>query len=328
MSHLKALRLTALAVVLSLSAVAQWPTPKPISKSFINDYANVLPQPFVDYLDGLLKGFETSDSVQMAVIITNQLPLDQSIEDYAHNIGQDWHVGNYRNGIVFVWDVLGHRLRMEVARNLEPVLTDAQAAGILNNMKAFLKAGQTTAAIETMIRQTITTVHTAHVAKETVVDIESKKGFTDYVVDDIWLIGFVIVLIVSGVMVYTWSRRKKLEVTPETEGDGKIHTALGDEFEVDPYAVVKRSWNDRLTEVRKHQTDPPPVTHIPPSPKPRYEEPTRIIPVITSDPSPSYRSDDSPSLSSSSGSDNSVSWGGNDGGSSAGFDGGGASASY
>lgn len=124
--------------LLPLVGLAQIPDPKP--NTYVNDYANVIPDEQETILNQRIRKLEDSTSVQLAIILIDKLPDNMAIEDYAREIGRRWHVGgNRENGIVYVVDVSEHKHRIEVAKRLEGDLPDVVCLEILQTAKGYYK---------------------------------------------------------------------------------------------------------------------------------------------------------------------------------------------
>lgn len=126
-----------LLLIVPASLLAQIPKPQP--NTYINDLAGVLSTSQVSDLNKQIYAIENKYSVQIAVVLVSQLPDNTVIEDYAREIGRTWHVGNAKNGLVYVTSIKEHKQRLEVAQNLEGTITDAAANEILANIKPFFR---------------------------------------------------------------------------------------------------------------------------------------------------------------------------------------------
>ncbi len=127
--------------------------PKPQPNTYINDLAGVLSTSQVADLNKQIYDIEKKYSVQIAVVLVNQLPDNMVIEDYARQIGRTWHVGNAKNGLVYVASIKEHKQRLEVAQNLEGTITDAAANEILANIKPFFRNQDYSGGIKNMLSE-------------------------------------------------------------------------------------------------------------------------------------------------------------------------------
>src|ERR1043166_5716063 len=100
----------------------------------IHDEANVLSQQDKAMLEYLVKAEADSTSNQIAVLIIPSLEGDD-IDSYAIRVAKEWKLGDEKkdNGVLFLVAIEDRKMRMEVGRGLEGVLTDAQASRIDRN---------------------------------------------------------------------------------------------------------------------------------------------------------------------------------------------------
>ena len=145
------LRLFVLLFFLPFFCIGQIPKPKP--NSYINDYTNSLTHQEVKALDDQLLTLEKETTVQMAILLINDLPGDMSIEDYAREVGNTWKVGNNFNGIVYVAVLKKRRQRLEIAKNLEGDIPDIIAAEMIENIKPYLQRQEYYNALSSLISQ-------------------------------------------------------------------------------------------------------------------------------------------------------------------------------
>jgi uncharacterized protein len=129
----------------------QIPNPKP--NTYVNDYTSTLSKEEIYRLNQQIKTLEQQTTVQMAVLLINQLPTDMSIEDFARNVGNQWKVGLNQNGIVYVAVLEEHRQRLEIARNLEGEIPDITAAEIIDQLKPHLRQQDYHGAMELLVSE-------------------------------------------------------------------------------------------------------------------------------------------------------------------------------
>lgn len=130
-------KLTFLLLLLPSICFSQIPEPRP--NTYINDFAGVLTANQISVLNDSIYQIEKRTSVQIAVVLVNDLPSTMSIEDYSLGIGRKWHVGNAKNGLVYVNAISARKIRLEVADNLQGDITDLSASHITNRLKPYLK---------------------------------------------------------------------------------------------------------------------------------------------------------------------------------------------
>lgn len=123
------------------AAAAEVMPPKPAR--YFNDYANVVPAKTANTLNARLEQFERETSNQLVVAVFPSMQTGSSIEDYTVRIFQQWGVGqrDKDNGAILFVFLKDRKMRIEVGYGLEPVLTDAESARIIEAMKPAFKAG-------------------------------------------------------------------------------------------------------------------------------------------------------------------------------------------
>jgi uncharacterized protein len=100
----------------------------------VHDEAHVLQQATIDQLEKDLKAYEDSTSNQIAVLIVQSLDGDV-LESYSIRVVEKWKLGQKGkdNGVLLLIAVDDHKMRIEVGKGLEGVLTDAQCSRIIRN---------------------------------------------------------------------------------------------------------------------------------------------------------------------------------------------------
>ncbi|MDA8161095.1 MAG: TPM domain-containing protein [Desulfobacteraceae bacterium] len=124
----------ALAGILALTAPA-WGLEPPAFHGYVNDYAHLLRPETVQLLDQALSDFDRSDSTQVAVLTIDSLAGD-NLEDFSIRTAERWKIGQKGkdNGVLLLVVKNDHKLRIEVGRGLEGVLTDLLAGRIVDNV--------------------------------------------------------------------------------------------------------------------------------------------------------------------------------------------------
>lgn len=112
-------------------------------------------------LTGTLAALERDTSDQVVVVTVDSLH-GQEIEDYGYQLGRAWGIGQTEgnNGVLLVIAPTERKVRIEVGYGLEPVLTDALSALIIQNdiLPSFRTGGyeagitRGVAAIDTQLR--------------------------------------------------------------------------------------------------------------------------------------------------------------------------------
>jgi uncharacterized protein len=144
-------RLFVLLFFVPFFCVGQIPKPKP--DTYVNDYTNSLTLEEIKALNEQLLHLEKATTVQMAMLLIDDLPRGMSIEDYARQVGNSWKVGNNFNGIVYVAVLKKRRQRLEIAKNLEGDIPDITAAEMIENIKPYLQQQEYYNALSSLIAQ-------------------------------------------------------------------------------------------------------------------------------------------------------------------------------
>lgn len=126
--------LTAVSALL-LSAAAVYALEVPPLKGRVNDYAGMISPAAANTLEQKLRSFEESDSTQVVILTVNSLEGD-ALEDFTIRVAEKWKIGQAKkdNGVILFASKNDRRMRIEVGRGLEGVLTDLLAGRILDNV--------------------------------------------------------------------------------------------------------------------------------------------------------------------------------------------------
>ena len=119
----------------------------------ITDEAGLLKAGDRNTVEAALADLEQRSSDQLAVVTLNSLQ-GYPIEDFGYQLGRKWGIGQKGkdNGVLLIVAPNEHKVRIEVGRRLEPILTDAMSKLIIENaiVPAFRKgdfAGGITAGV-------------------------------------------------------------------------------------------------------------------------------------------------------------------------------------
>jgi uncharacterized protein len=98
----------------------------------VNDYANMLSPATAERLEQALAAFENSDSTQIVVLTVNSLE-GENLEEYSIKVAEAWRIGQTKldNGAILLIAKQEHKIRIEVGRGLEGVLTDLTSGRII-----------------------------------------------------------------------------------------------------------------------------------------------------------------------------------------------------
>lgn len=116
----------------------------PRPQGYITDLAEMISPAMEEKLTRLLQSYEASDSTQVAILTINSLE-GESLEDFSIRIADQWKIGQQRkdNGILLLVAKNERKIRIEVGRGLEGVLTDLLAGRIVDQvMRPLFKAGR------------------------------------------------------------------------------------------------------------------------------------------------------------------------------------------
>ena len=98
------------------------------------DAANLLDPADEQALTSELKALEERSSDQVVVVTLPSLQ-GYAIEDYGYRLGRHWGIGTKQlsNGMLLIVALNERKVRIEVGRGLEPILTDALSKIIIEN---------------------------------------------------------------------------------------------------------------------------------------------------------------------------------------------------
>ena len=101
----------------------------------VTDYAQIMSQPARESLTEKLKAHEDQTGNQIAVLTISTIG-DESIEEYANVVFQEWGLGrkDRDNGILILVVPDDRRMRIEVGYGLEATLTDGMAGEIIRTV--------------------------------------------------------------------------------------------------------------------------------------------------------------------------------------------------
>jgi uncharacterized protein len=118
------------ALVVLLAALAIPPAPT----HYVTDTVGALSSSARDSLEGELRGFETVSGHQVIVWIGDTTG-DTPLEEWTSEAGQRWKVGRKGkdDGAILFLFMRDRKVRIEVGYGLEPKLTDAQSAQIIDD---------------------------------------------------------------------------------------------------------------------------------------------------------------------------------------------------
>ncbi|MCX5876670.1 MAG: TPM domain-containing protein [Deltaproteobacteria bacterium] len=116
----------------------------PQYQGYVTDLAGMISPPERQKLEQTLLAFEQSDSTQIAVLTIPSLEGD-ALEDFSIRTVEAWKIGQKGkdNGVLLLVSKGDRKIRIEVGRGLEGVLTDLRAGRIVDQViTPRFKAGQ------------------------------------------------------------------------------------------------------------------------------------------------------------------------------------------
>ncbi|RJX26424.1 MAG: TPM domain-containing protein [Desulfurivibrio sp.] len=107
----------------------------PPYKGYVNDYADMISAQEEVKLERALQSFELTDSTQVAILTIASLEGD-SLEDFSIRTVDQWRIGQKGrdNGVLLLVSKDDRKIRIEVGRGLEPVLTDLLSGRIVDSV--------------------------------------------------------------------------------------------------------------------------------------------------------------------------------------------------
>jgi len=123
--------------------MAAWADDYPRYTGFVNDFANQLPLSTVQELEKRVRDYERATGNEIAVAVVPSLN-GMTVEEYALGLFRSWGVGKYgvNNGVLVLWAPKERKVRVEVGRGLEGVLTNAVAGQIALRITGYFRRNQ------------------------------------------------------------------------------------------------------------------------------------------------------------------------------------------
>jgi uncharacterized protein len=127
--------LTVVLAFLLVATSAAFGLEVPKYKGYVNDYAGMISPPVAARLERALRSFDLSDSTQIAILTIDSLAGD-SLEDFSIRVVDAWGIGqkDKDNGVLLLAVKKERKLRIEVGRGLEGVLTDLLSGRIIDQI--------------------------------------------------------------------------------------------------------------------------------------------------------------------------------------------------
>ncbi len=99
-----------------------------------------------------MQSYQKATTNEVSVVVVSSLD-GRSIDAYANALFKEWGIGKYgtNNGVLFLWAPTERKLRIEVGRGLESVLTNSDTDAILRDVTAQFKRGQFVEGVTTAV---------------------------------------------------------------------------------------------------------------------------------------------------------------------------------
>lgn len=113
----------------------------PKADGFVNDWADVLSEKEEQDLEAVLNGLQARAKIDFAIaMVTNT--GEKNIFDYSLAMAKEWKVGSENGGILFVTAVGDRKWYIQITKNLEDDLTEAEVKSIGDVAVPDFKAGK------------------------------------------------------------------------------------------------------------------------------------------------------------------------------------------
>ena len=259
--------------------------PEPEKGTYINDRYGYLSTHQRLEINKQLRTIEDSTGVQVAIIVIPAVPDKYSIEEYANEIGRKWHVGNAKNGIVYVAAIDQRKQRMEVANHLEGTITDATAGRLIATTKPYFRAQKYAEGITYMVNQLQIQLLTAKAEQLQLTADELTKKKAQGVPWWLWILLIPVCFGIPSVVIFRHLRKRKAE--RERKEREALIARVDKENELD-----RKSYELASKRLEQHQANQ--AKYIKPTQKTNiYQEEPTIIPQqpIYVPPTPLYGED-------------------------------------
>lgn len=195
------LALLLLAFGLAVGPVAAAAPAFPALTGRVVDQAGILPPGTAQAIAAKLEALEASTGRQFVVVTVSSLQ-GLEIEDYGHQLGRTWGIGEARKntGVILLVAPDERRVRIEVGYGLEPILTDALSSKILqDNVLPLFRDGKmadgVVAGAEAIIAQLLLPPDQARAQAAEAADAQSAGGALPWMV-----VGFFVLWVCIGLI--------------------------------------------------------------------------------------------------------------------------------
>ncbi|MBP6911207.1 TPM domain-containing protein [Patescibacteria group bacterium] len=137
---------------------------RPNPPTAISDFANVIDDDLQSKYETKLMQLEKNTSIAVVVVTVETIGDNYgSIEDYARALFNTWGIGHKgsNSGILLIFAMQEHKVRIETGYGMEEFLTDASSGQIINhNIVPYFKAGDKRKGFDEGISTLISFIHT------------------------------------------------------------------------------------------------------------------------------------------------------------------------
>ncbi len=215
--------LFSLALVLGFAPASAEPT-FPTLTGRVVDAANLLDPADEEALTSDLKALEHKSSDQVVVVTLPSLQ-GYAIEDYGYRLGRHWGIGTKQlsNGILLIVAPNERKVRIEVGRGLEPILTDALSRIIIENaILPRFRAGDFVGGIKDGVRDiTLTLTGDAAELEQRSKSRRVQEPTTDWVMVIFWMV------IISWFIWVMWRRAQAPSAQGRYGGSAQTPSSRG-----------------------------------------------------------------------------------------------------
>lgn len=106
-----------------------------VPQNYVNDYEDIL-TPMEEYkLNNMIKNYEDSTSIQIAVVTIDSIfSSELELKDFSDRLGEEWGVGSSEldNGLLVVISLASRKWSISIGYGLEPLYTDVMSKRIAN----------------------------------------------------------------------------------------------------------------------------------------------------------------------------------------------------
>lgn len=209
-----------LLLLVNINSYAEFKVPQPQPELFVNDYTNTITPEFKQQLLAKIKSFEKISSIQIAIVIINDLQ-GYEIEDVALAIGRQWGVGQkgLNNGLLYVLSPANRKARIEVGPGIQDEITDAFCNEIQDRVKQYYRNGDYTTGINHIVESVILKLQPISWEQRQKLIAEKEKEQAEMwsKVGDFFLNALLFLLVCSGIgfiifVVYKQIQKQKKEL--------------------------------------------------------------------------------------------------------------------